>query len=67
MRKGREQRINRGLPGGPAVSTLPFIAEDTGPIPGQGTKIPHATVGQKERKKRKASNSAQDKSHNKKG
>ena len=29
-------------PGGPVVGNLPANAGDTGPIPGQGTKIPHA-------------------------
>ena len=30
------------FPGGPVDKNLPAIAEDTGSIPGQGTKIPHA-------------------------
>ena len=30
------------FPGGPVVKTLPSNAEGAGPIPGQGTKIPHA-------------------------
>ena len=33
----------RDLPGGPAVKSLPCNAGDVGLIPGQGTKIPHAT------------------------
>ena len=33
------------FPGGPVVKNLPSNAGDTGSIPGQGTKIPHA-VGQ---------------------
>ena len=33
----------RDFPGGPVVKTLPFNARDEGSIPGQGTKIPHAT------------------------
>ena len=32
------------LPGGPVVKNLPCNAEDTDSIPGQGTKIPHATL-----------------------
>ena len=30
------------FPGGPGVKTLPSNADGAGPIPGQGTKIPHA-------------------------
>ena len=30
------------FPGGPVDKNLPAIAGDTGSIPGQGTKIPHA-------------------------
>ena len=33
------------VPGSPVVKSLPSNAGDTGSIPGQGTKIPHA-VGQ---------------------
>ena len=33
----------RDFPGGPVVKKLPSSAGDTGLIPGQGTKIPHAT------------------------
>ena len=29
------------FPGGPVVKNLPSNAEDTGSIPGRGTKIPH--------------------------
>ena len=38
----------RGFPAGPGVKTLSSNAGDTGSIPGQGTKIPHA-MGQLER------------------
>ena len=31
------------LPGGPVVKNPPANAEDPGSIPGQGTKIPHAS------------------------
>ena len=31
------------FPGGPVVKNPPSNAGDTGSIPGQGTKIPHAT------------------------
>ena len=33
----------RDFPGGPMVKNLPSNAGDVGLIPGQGTKIPHAT------------------------
>ena len=33
----------RDFPGGPVVKSLPSNAGDTGLIPGQGTKVPHAT------------------------
>ena len=36
------------FPGGPVVKNMPSNAGDTGSIPGQGTKIPHA-MGQLER------------------
>ena len=32
------------FPGGPLVKNLPSNAENVGSIPGQGTKIPHATA-----------------------
>ena len=32
----------RDFPGSPGVKNPPFNTEDTGSIPGQGTKIPHA-------------------------
>ena len=32
-----------GFPGAPVVKNLPRNAGDVGVIPGQGTKIPHAT------------------------
>ena len=35
--------VLRNFPGGPVVKNLPSNAEDAGLIPGQGTKIPHAT------------------------
>ena len=31
------------FPGGPVVKNLPYNAGDAGSIPGQGTKIPHAS------------------------
>ena len=34
----------RDFPGGPVVKNLPCSAGDTGSIPGQGTKIPHAAL-----------------------
>ena len=33
----------RDFPGGPVVKNLPYNAGDVGSVPGQGTKIPHAT------------------------
>ena len=36
-------KIVRDFPGGPVVKNLPSNAGNTGSIPGQGTKIPHAT------------------------
>ena len=37
-------KTGRGdFPGGPVVKNLPYNAGDLGSIPGQGTKIPHAT------------------------
>ena len=33
----------RDFPGGPVVKNLPCSAGNVGSIPGQGTKIPHAT------------------------
>ena len=35
--------IGEGLPGGPVVKNLPYNAGDVGSIPGQGSKILHAT------------------------
>ena len=35
--------MNKDFPGGPVVKNPPYNAGDTGSIPGQGTKIPHAT------------------------
>ena len=41
-------KINRNLPGGPVVKTPVSNASGAGLIPGQGTKVPHATgYGQK--------------------
>ena len=37
------KRLLRDFPGGPMVKNPPFNAGDVGSIPGQGTKIPHAT------------------------
>ena len=36
-------RMSRDFPGGPVVKNPPSNAGDVGSIPGQGTKIPHAT------------------------
>ena len=38
---GRKKE-GRDFPGGPVVKNLPSNAGDTGLIPGQGSKIPHA-------------------------
>ena len=35
------------FPGGPVTETLPSSAGDTGSIPGQGVKIPHASLPKK--------------------
>ena len=40
---GESKVICGDFPGGPVVKNLPSNAGDTGSIPGQGTKIPHAT------------------------
>ena len=37
-----EIRLFRDFPGGPVVKDLPSSAGDTGPIPVQGSKVPHA-------------------------
>ena len=37
-----EDNKSRDFPGGPVVKNLLSNAGDTGSIPGQGTKIPHA-------------------------
>ena len=37
------RRGDRDFPGGPALKNLPFSAGDLGSIPGQGTKILHAS------------------------
>ena len=34
--------LNKDFTGGPVIENPPFNAGDTGSIPGQGTKIPHA-------------------------
>ena len=36
------KELDRDFPGGPVVENSPCSAGDTGLIPGQGTKIPHA-------------------------
>ena len=43
----------RDFPGGPVVKTLPSKAGGVGSIPGQGTKIPHASQPKKQNIKRK--------------
>ena len=45
MQKTLLLKLSRDFPGGPVVKNPPSNAGDTGSIPGQGTKIPHA-VGQ---------------------
>ena len=45
LQEETSKQTNRDFPGGPVVKNLPYNAGDTGSIPGQGTKIPHA-VGQ---------------------
>ena len=43
--KQKLPRINYnclGFPGGPVIKKLPANSEDTGSIPGLGTKAPHA-------------------------
>ena len=43
-KKASQASIQQGdLLGGPVVMSLPSSAEDAGPIPGQRTRIPHAT------------------------
>ena len=44
MGKGQssQQVVLEGFPGGPVIKNLPSNAGDTGLIPGQETKIPHA-------------------------
>ena len=44
---------SRDFPSGPAVKTLPSIAEDMGLIPGWGPKIPHALGPKHQNKKQK--------------
>ena len=39
---GESTRQINGLSGGPVVKNLPSGAGDSGSIPGQGAKIPHA-------------------------
>ena len=36
------RKVSWDFPGGPMVKNLPCNTEDTGSLPGQGTKIPHA-------------------------
>ena len=38
----KKKKTDWEFPSGPVVKNLPFNAGDTGLIPGQGTKIPHA-------------------------
>ena len=38
-----KKALNGDFPGGPVVKNPPCNAGDAGSIPGQGTKIPHAT------------------------
>ena len=40
---GESRRQIRGFSGGPVVKNLPSSAGDSGSIPGQGVKIPHAS------------------------
>ena len=48
------KKMDWDFPGGPVVKTLPSNAGGMGPIPGWGTKIPHAVgCGQKLKKKKK--------------
>ena len=44
MEKILQKQSYQDLPGGPVVKTLPSSAGSMSPIPGRGTKIPHATV-----------------------
>ena len=37
------KKFKEELPGGPVVRTRCFHCQGSGPIPGQGTKIPHAS------------------------
>ena len=46
----------RDFPGNPVIKTLPFNAGDTGLIPGQETRFPHAS--QSETKNRNGKNIA---------
>ena len=41
--RGHIKTPHRDFPGGPVVKNPPYNAGDVGLIPGQGTKIPHAT------------------------
>ena len=38
-----QKYIDRDFPGGPVVKNLPYNSVDKSTIPGQGTKIPHAS------------------------
>ena len=42
--KTKTWKFSWDFPGGPVVKNLPSSAGDVGSIPGQGTKIPHASV-----------------------
>ena len=41
--KAYRRNISRDLPGGPVVKNPPSNAEDMSSVPGQGTRISHAT------------------------
>ena len=46
----KERAYSGDFPGGQVVKTLPSTAGDVGSIPGQGTKIPHASRPKKKPK-----------------
>ena len=43
----------RDFPGGPVIKTSPPNTEDVSSIPGQGTKIPHASQSKNQNIKKK--------------
>ena len=47
------QAVDRDLPGGPVVQTLPFNSGGVGSIPAPGAKIPHASRPKKQNIKQK--------------